>query len=304
MRHEALIEELTREFELDDEVSIRLFMSNYSVNEICNHEGDWNGYSVNCQSTTNWNKCELCIESWTVSELIDILYNYSIDEISSDYLHEHLTLGSLEGGSVDIDQVSWINQPPLDEDLQDFDKQELYDLHINDSEIKFDPGSIERLEISLRKSDRLVIHANGDYYFELAPRIKWWSIEDKSLFEQQYSSALKELKQLQFKYNLLLQSGVDENLPDVSSGETDNSLVFGNSKCSCCITSEVDWRDKKVIEMQFLTEHGSIFSFQFDSFTELIKLRNLLILQVDKFGRESSDQIEIEQTWFEQSSNS
>lgn len=297
MKNTKLVKELQKELKSDHSVSLTLSMGKYSVTEVCDHSGYWgdNEYSVSCRSRNNWKRAEVEAKFYDLDSLIDLLKEKNLSEMGPEDF-EDKSLGNASDGSVDVDEIEWDgDDKPTDEELEDLDDMDLYNLDINDNEIEFEVGSIWQLEAIINGKHKLILTADDTYTIEYGPRIKKWTKADKTKYEQRYVAAMNELIELQKQYELLMDERIDENLPELEYSA--ECPTFGNGKVKLVLDDRTDWRKKDVVEFEFTNEVGARFVFHFDNLKKLVKLRNEVLKQVDKFDRPYMDASEVEDAW-------
>ncbi len=296
MKNAKLVKELETNYEnfLFDNVEI-IFHLPYGVLETTYHTGTWNDdYPFSCECDMSWSCGEFKTSYHNLTDLIDVLKEKTVSEISNKDFDD-IELLMTRSGDVTINKIKWEEKKPSKKLLEDLDRMDLYNnSDINDSEYHIDPGTIDCIEVKLRKGkDTLKIYEKS-YEFELGPRIKEWTPADNKKFLKDYTKALIQLKDLQERYNLLVEEGIDdlpklEDLPVIPE--------YGNNAIVANVNELRDWKDTKTIQITMWTEHGSAFTFCFEEIAKAVKFRNDLTKTIDCFGRNFSDSNSIEKVW-------
>jgi len=145
MKNQKVVEELKN---LDPEkyVEITLDMVKKSLLEICYHNGTRFEKNFSCQCDIVWRGAELSTKSMTVSEIIEVLENKTLNEMS-DLDFNDLTIETSTDGSVDVSNIEW-DVPLTEEEESEITPNDLYwDSDITDSELQFNEGSIYSMTI-------------------------------------------------------------------------------------------------------------------------------------------------------------
>lgn len=297
MKNAKLVKELQKELKSDHSVSITLSMGKYSVTEVCDHSGYWGEkeYVVSCRSRNNWKRAEVEAKFYDLDSLIDLLKEKNLSEMGPEDF-EDKSLGNANDGHVEVSEIEWDgDDKPTDEELEDLDDMDLYNLDINDNEIEFEVGSILELKATINDKHLLVLKEDGSHDITYGPRIKKWTKADKKAYEDKFTKAMADLVELQKQYELLMDEGITENIPELEYSST--APTFGNGKVKFELDDARDWRKKDVVEIEFTTEIGARFVFLLDNIKDLFKFRNEVLKQVDKFDRPYMDASDIDDVW-------
>lgn len=145
MKNEKVVEEL-KGLNPEEYVEIRLQFNKKSLVEVCYHAGIKFDKKFTCDSESLWRTAEAKTESMTVSDIIEILEEKSLDELC-DLHFDGLTLEESVDGSVDVTNIEW-EEPLTEEEELDFSSNDLYwDSDITDSELQFNEGAIYSMTI-------------------------------------------------------------------------------------------------------------------------------------------------------------
>ena len=212
--------ELLKEYDVDSKVKIHLHFGS-GLNEKLRVVGTWNSeyeYTMDC--TNYWSRGNLVTNYHSVQDLIDLLSEKNVNEMS-DKDFTDIELEETLNGNLELDELIWDKPKPtkkvLDED--GFDYHDLYDTgEITDSDYEFvGPDS---LFVELRNDrDTLHIGIEGEYKFTKGPRVKRWTKKNQQDFQYEYMTHVNELAKLHEKYELIIEERLTENLPNVSDGD-------------------------------------------------------------------------------------
>jgi hypothetical protein len=293
MKNETLVQELETNYANFSTDSIEIiFHMPYGVVENTIHTGTWQDHDFTCECEISWSNGEFKTEYHNLDELIEILKEKDFAEISGNDFDD-IELVHTHSGDVTVKEIKWDGKKPSKKKLEDLDKMDLYNnSEITDCEYKIEAGQIDKIEIKLRGGKDTLTLTNKGYEFDLGPRIKTWSDSDNKKFLRDYTKALITLKDLQERYNLLVEEGIEnlpkiEDLPVTPEYNADAHVVYETR----------DFRDNKCIQLTLWSEHGSAFSFCFTDVVKLIDLRNQLAKQIDLFGRGYLEKKGIEKVW-------
>lgn len=300
MKNKELVEFLESNFKSTDKVTMVLNMGKGGVVEKCYHSATWtspedNEYDYTCTSLNYWKRSNIEVGFWDVEELIDLLKLKNVNELSNKDIHD-MTLGDSSDGYVEIENLKWDGKKPKKRELDELDNMQLYDGNIDDSELEFDAGSIELMEVTISKKHHINIQYDGKYEVNLGPRITEWTVADKKKYERKYKAAMKTLKELAEEYNLILEAEITENLPKFEKYDFEGP-VYGNGETYVYVENTRDWREKEVVELEVETEVGTTMKFQFNDLLQLIALRNNITKAVDKFDRGYFDKQVVDNAW-------
>ncbi len=147
MKNKEIVEQL-KKFPKDSEVKLVLKLTKYALTEICYHSGTWNDKGFTLESQTNWKRSEVESENFDLEELIELLSEKELKDLSSDDFG-NLSLGEASDGGIDIDEIEW-DEPLTEEEEDEVVPMDLFsDSDINDSDLQFDAGSIWFMEIEV-----------------------------------------------------------------------------------------------------------------------------------------------------------
>lgn len=147
MKNKTIVEEL-KKFPSDSEVKLNLKLTKYALTEICYHSGTWNDKGFTLESQTNWRSSEVESENFDLEELIELLSEKELNDMSSNDFG-NLSLGEARDGSIDIDEIEW-DEPLTEEEEDELVRMDLFnDSDINDSDLQFDEGTIWFMEIEV-----------------------------------------------------------------------------------------------------------------------------------------------------------
>lgn len=145
MKNQTVVEEL-KKLNPEDYVEIRLQLNKKSLVEVCYHSGTKFNKKFSCDSETLWRTAEAVTESMTVSDIMEILEEKSLDELC-DLHFDGLTLEESTDGSVEVTNIEW-EEPLTEEEEIEFTSNDLYwDSEITDSEVQFSEGAIYSMTI-------------------------------------------------------------------------------------------------------------------------------------------------------------
>lgn len=279
MKNKKLIKQLEQEYRPNQSISVELDLP-YGVSETNYHRGTWRGHHFTCTSTVDWRRGRLKTDYMDVSDLIDLLKDKVLDEMSGDDFPD-LALVETSDGHVEVSDLEW-DEAPTEEELEEMNTNDLYsDSEITDCEYEVAAGGIGSLTITIRK-DTLTIDADG-HELSLAPRIRKWTEKDKSDFEQRTLAAVAEMADVQSTYELMLESEVDEDLlprVEVAAGDAPSLRVARFE-----LSTETGEDDEDYICLSVWAENGPAARIRLGGLGDAIRLRNQLARQVDAFGR-------------------
>ena len=295
MKNEKLIEILKKEYDVDSRVKIHLHFGSGLAEKlvVC---GTWNGdygYSMDC--TNYWKRGNLVTNYHSVQDLIDLLSEKNVSEMTNKDFTD-IELEETVNGYLDLDELVWDKPKPSKKllDDEDFDFNDLYNTgEITDSDYEFvGPDS---LFVELR-NDRDTLHISEDgYKFIKGPRVKRWTKKNQEEFQEEYISTVNKLAQLHDKYELIIEEGLTENLPDVTE-EVIREVRFKFDGVKAEIDSVYkDWHDEP-LEIIITNEVGAKFITEISGIKDMIRLRNELIKRVDKLLCGSSEGV-VEEAW-------
>lgn len=290
MKNEKLVEQLENEYKPDDDTSVELDFP-YGIGETNYHRGTWRGFPFTCTSSIGWKRGRLKTDQMSVSDLIDLLKEKDLSEMSSEDF-QYLELVETQNGSTDVTDIEW-EETPAEEDLDEFDPMDLYnDSDITDCEYEFGPGMVGTLTARIRK-DTLVIGQDG-YELDLAPRIRSWTEGDRADLEARTLAAVAEMGEVQSTYDLLLESEVTEHLPSVEvAGHEAPALRVARFE----VEVETDVLGEEVISLVAWAENGPAVRLVVTSLGDAIRLRNQLAMRVDRFGRGFRQCVEVDEAY-------
>ena len=155
MKNKRVISQLNKLSE-DDAIKVTLTMSKRGLDEVCYHNGEWNGKKFYCESVTNWRAGELFTEGMSVEDLITLLTKKELSEIEDSDFYGLEVVETIDG-QTEIDNVEW-EQLLTEEEETDLNKMDLYWFsEITDSELQFGPGSIESIKIEFGENSTIII---------------------------------------------------------------------------------------------------------------------------------------------------
>lgn len=147
MKNKTIVEELQK-FPKDTTASLNLKLAKYSVLEICYHSGNWDGVTFSCESQTNWKHAQAESDFVDLEELITLLSEKTIEEMSSDDF-QNLSLGDSTDGSIEVDEIEFDGNL-TEEQRSEINPMDLYmNSDINDSDVTFPENSIWCMEINV-----------------------------------------------------------------------------------------------------------------------------------------------------------
>ena len=217
----------------------------------------------------------------TEQDLIDLLSEKNVNEMTNKDFTD-IELEATVNGYLDLDELVWDKPKPSKKLLDDenFDFNDLYNTgEITDSEYEFvGPDS---LFVELR-NDRDSLHISEDgYKFIKGPRVKRWTKKNQEEFQEEYISTVNKLAQLHDKYELIIEEGLTENLPDVTE-EVIREVRFKFDGVKAEIDSVYkSWHDEP-LEITITNEVGAKFIAEISGIKDMIRLRNELIKRIDK----------------------
>jgi len=290
MKNEELIKKLEKEYKPDQETSIELDFP-HGIGETNYHRGTWRGHDFTCTSNIEWKRGRLKTDYMSVSDLVDLLRDKDMSEISSDDLQD-LNLVETQDGSTDVTDIEWDGEP-TEEELEELNVMDLYsDSEITDCEYDFAAGMIGTMTVQIRK-DTLVIGDDG-YELTLAPRIRKWTKKDKDKLEARTLVAVAGMMEVQSTYDLLLESEVTDNLPHVDVAAHEAPVLRVKS---FDVVTETDVLGQEVISLVFWAQNGPAVRMVVTGLADAIRLRNMLGRQVDGFGRPYGQGLKVDDGW-------
>ena len=291
MKNKELIEMLEDEYSPDDSISVEIDLPQ-GLSETNYHRGTWKDtWDFTCTSDVFWKRGRLKTDYMDVSDLVELLKEKDLPEMSGGDFPD-IELVETSGGHTEVYDIEWEETPGADY-VDEFDPMDLYnESEITDCEYKVEAGTIGSLTVTIRK-DTLTIDPSG-YNLTQAPRIRKWTEEDKADFENRTVVAMAELIEIQSMYDLMLDSGVSENLPSVEmEGHEAPALRVARFE----VGTENDVLGKEVVAITVWAQNGPAFKMQLTGLGDAIRLRNMLARQVDGFGRPFSQSCEVDEAY-------
>ena len=298
MKNDKLVEILKKEYDPSSKVVIHLHFSS-GVAEKNVVTGYWNGdyvYSMEC--TQYWKRGNLVTKYNDVSDLIELLSKKNVSELT----HKDFTDIELEetvNGYLELDKITWDKPKPTKKMLDDegFNYNDLYSTgDITDCEYEFDAP--DSLFVELRNNrDSLNIMVDGSYKFIKGPRVKRWTKANQQQFQGEYISAINKLAELHGKYELILEEGLTQNLPNVSDLDI-KELSFQFDGVKVDVDSYYKKWQNEPLQLTITNEFGAKFVVELSDVKSMIKLRNELIKKIDSLiiANDASEN-DIEEAW-------
>ena len=295
MKNEKLIEILQKEYDVDSRVKIHLHFGSGLAEKLV-VVGTWNGdygYSMDC--TNYWKRGNLVTKYHSVQDLIDLLSEKNVSEMTNKDFTD-IELEETVNGYLDLDKLVWDKPKPSKKllDDEDFDFNDLYNTgEITDSDYEFvGPDS---LYVELR-NDRDSLHISQDgYKFIKGPRVKRWTKANQQQFQGEYIATVNKLAELHEKYELIIEEGLTENLPNVTE-EVIREVRFKFDGVKAEVDSIYkDWHDEP-LEIIITNEVGAKFITEISGIKDMIRLRNELIRRIDKLLCGSSEAV-VDEAW-------